>query len=192
MISATTSVTAVAPDPVPIVPMNSWQLGYASSQTINISGRDFLHALNPLQHLPIIGTIYRAITHDDIPEPLKVAGSLAFSAITGNVPGAFIGIAMDFATGIMALGPAVPGHPLQVAQWGSGNQDGPSEKLSSSPGVTYADGSTGTPTWRPGELTDFDMTQSQPAAGDTHANYVAAIKAYNHAVEVFQGPAPTA
>jgi hypothetical protein len=192
MISTSTTVTAAAPDPVPIVPAYPWQLGYTSSQTITISTHDFLHALNPLQHLPIIGTIYRAITHDDIPEPLKVAGSLAFGALTGNIPGAFIGIAMDFAEGIMSLGPAVPGHVLQVAQWGSGNQDGPSEKLSDAPGATYADGSTGTPTWRPGELTDFDMTQPQPAAGDSHANYVAAINAYNRAVEVYQGQAPTA
>ena len=42
----------------------------------SISFHDILSALNPLQYLPVIGTIYRAVTGDQIPELLRRAGSL--------------------------------------------------------------------------------------------------------------------
>ena len=51
----------------------------------------FLSELNPLQYIPVIGTIYRAITGDIIPEPVRDAGSLLVSGLIAGP----IGIAMN-------------------------------------------------------------------------------------------------
>jgi len=48
--------------------------------------------LNPLQYLPVVGTIYRAITGDQIPEAARRIGSLVASALMGGPIGAVIGI----------------------------------------------------------------------------------------------------
>ena len=53
-----------------------------------------LSALNPLQYLPVIGTIYRAVTGDTIPDAIRRVGSLIVSALTGGP----IGIVINLAT----------------------------------------------------------------------------------------------
>jgi hypothetical protein len=47
---------------------------------------ELLRGLNPLHHLPVVGTIYRAVTGETIAPPLRVLGALAF----GGVPGALL------------------------------------------------------------------------------------------------------
>lgn len=44
---------------------------------------DFLDIINPLQHLPVIGTAYRAITGDAIETPARLAGGALFGGIFG-------------------------------------------------------------------------------------------------------------
>ncbi len=44
---------------------------------------DFLDIINPLQHLPVIGTAYRAITGDEIETPAKLAGGALFGGLFG-------------------------------------------------------------------------------------------------------------
>lgn len=46
---------------------------------------NLLDIVNPLQHLPIIGTLYRAITHDQIATPEKIAGDTLFGGLWGLV-----------------------------------------------------------------------------------------------------------
>jgi hypothetical protein len=46
---------------------------------------DFLSIINPLQHLPVIGTIYRAITGDTIGVPEKIAGDALYGGLWGAV-----------------------------------------------------------------------------------------------------------
>lgn len=60
----------------------------------HISFRSVLSALNPLQYLPVIGTIYRAVTGDEIPEALRRMGSLVVSALVGGPVGAAVNVAM--------------------------------------------------------------------------------------------------
>jgi hypothetical protein len=55
---------------------------------------ELLSELNPLQYLPVIGTIYRAVTGDTIPEEARTVGSLVVSGLTGGA----MGIAMNVAT----------------------------------------------------------------------------------------------
>lgn len=66
----------------------------ATAQGGSISFHDVLSALNPLQYLPVLGTIYRATTGDLIPEPIRRIGSLIASALLGGP----IGVAINVAT----------------------------------------------------------------------------------------------
>jgi hypothetical protein len=62
-----------------------------------------LSELNPLQYIPVVGTIYRAVTHDTIPETAREAGSLVVSFLTGGPVGAAISLcalAAEKATGL--------------------------------------------------------------------------------------------
>jgi hypothetical protein len=56
------------------------------------SFHDFLSAINPLQYLPVVGTIYRAVTGDTIPEALRDFGSMLVSGLLGGPIGLGINI----------------------------------------------------------------------------------------------------
>ena len=45
--------------------------------------RDVIDLINPLQHIPIVGRIYRAITNDDIAPGIRVAGGSLFGGPMG-------------------------------------------------------------------------------------------------------------
>lgn len=53
---------------------------------------DLLDIVNPLHHLPVIGTAYRAITGDQIETPARLAGGALFGGLFG-----FIGALGSFA-----------------------------------------------------------------------------------------------
>jgi hypothetical protein len=65
--------------------------------------RQILSALNPLQYLPVIGTIYRAITGDQIPEALRTIGSIVVGALTGGPIGAAISAGIAVAQKITGI-----------------------------------------------------------------------------------------
>ncbi len=69
------------------------------------SFHDVLSALNPLQYLPVVGTIYRAVTGDTIPEGLRVAGSFVVSALTGGPLGLAINAAATAAEKLVGIDP---------------------------------------------------------------------------------------
>jgi hypothetical protein len=69
------------------------------------SFHDVLSAINPLQYLPIVGTLYRAVTGDVIPEGLRRAGSMAVSALLGGPIGVGINIATTLAEKITGIDP---------------------------------------------------------------------------------------
>ena len=49
---------------------------------------EMLRALNPLQHIPVIGTIYRAVTGDDIQPAFRVLGGAIFGGPIGMITAA--------------------------------------------------------------------------------------------------------
>lgn len=55
---------------------------------------EVLSDLNPLQYLPVVGTIYRAVTGDTIPQPLREVGSV----LVGGLIGGPIGLATSLGT----------------------------------------------------------------------------------------------
>lgn len=59
---------------------------------------DFLDIINPLQHLPVIGTIYREITGDEISQGARLAGGTLFGGPLG-LAGAVFNNAVESHTG---------------------------------------------------------------------------------------------
>jgi hypothetical protein len=55
---------------------------------------EFLSALNPLQHLPVVGTIYRAVTGDSVQPAYRVLGGLLLGGPIGAVTSA-VGAAVE-------------------------------------------------------------------------------------------------
>jgi len=64
-----------------------------ATPTHGLTFHEVLSALNPLQYLPVVGTIYRAVTGDVIPEPIRRLGSLIVSGLMGGPIGIVINIA---------------------------------------------------------------------------------------------------
>lgn len=81
-----TQLSIIGPAPVTSAPQRPDQDG-------SVSFHDVLSALNPLQYLPVVGTIYRAVTGDVIPEPMRIMGSLVASGLMGGPVGIITGIA---------------------------------------------------------------------------------------------------
>lgn len=63
------------------------RLDGAGEQSFSFS--DFLSIINPLQHLPVVGTLYRAITGDTIKPAQKVIGGILFGGPVGLLSSAF-------------------------------------------------------------------------------------------------------
>lgn len=60
--------------------------GWAKSEKFTFG--DFLDVINPLQHLPVIGTLYRHFTGDEISSSSRIAGSTLFGGPIGFALGA--------------------------------------------------------------------------------------------------------
>lgn len=60
--------------------------------------RNLIDIINPLQHIPVISTIYRAITGDEITPAAKLAGGALFGGPLGALA-AIAGIAVEETTG---------------------------------------------------------------------------------------------
>lgn len=56
-----------------------------SGLSLNTAFHDLLDIVNPLQHLPVVGTLYRAITGDTIGTVEKIAGDALYGGLWGAV-----------------------------------------------------------------------------------------------------------
>ena len=59
---------------------------------------DFLDIINPLQHIPIISTLYRSITGDEIDPAAKIAGGTLYGGPIGAVA-SLVDVAIEYGTG---------------------------------------------------------------------------------------------
>ncbi len=57
----------------------------AAEKSDGFSFNDFIDIINPLQHLPVVGTLYRAITGDKIGTAEKIAGDTLYGGLWGAV-----------------------------------------------------------------------------------------------------------
>jgi hypothetical protein len=68
------------------------------SDGVGLSWDDVQDALNPLQHVPVIGTIYRALTGDDIAPAARMAGGTIYGGPLGFMT-SLANVVMEEATG---------------------------------------------------------------------------------------------
>jgi hypothetical protein len=68
-----------------------------AKEALEIGFADVLSALNPLQYLPVVGQIYRAVTGDVPPEPLRIMGSIVVSGLLGGP----LGMALNAASALV-------------------------------------------------------------------------------------------
>ena len=61
----------------------------AGAPEVELKFGDFLDLINPLQHIPIVGTIYRTITGDEIGGPAKILGGMLFGGPIGFISAIF-------------------------------------------------------------------------------------------------------
>jgi hypothetical protein len=160
-------LVAQPPSPSPGVP----------SQTIEITApaehhftfHELLSELNPLQYLPVVGTIYRAVTGDTIPETAREAGSLVVSGLVGGPIGIATNIAMLAIEKITGLDPEKIGRNV-LASVGIGNQDTSTVAAAvmqpaAAPPVLPASRSPLVPlAWSPSQLMAYGVTT---ASGET-------------------------
>ena len=62
---------------------------------VELSFGDFLDLINPLQHIPIVGMIYRAITGDEIGAPARILGGMLFGGPIGFIASIFDAIVAE-------------------------------------------------------------------------------------------------
>ena len=80
-VDATNSATATPATP------QADQKPQSKSSDWDFSFHNLLDIINPLEHLPIIGTIYRAITNTHIGMPERIAGDALYGGLWGAVSG---------------------------------------------------------------------------------------------------------
>lgn len=86
-------------------------------EALDVSREDLMHGLNPLQHVPVVGMIYRAATGEALPSTMRVAGAGLLGGPLGMI-GAGL---MSIFEAILKMGPDTsrPAVPAGMTQTGS-------------------------------------------------------------------------
>ena len=93
---------------------------------------DLLDIVNPLQHLPVVGTLYRAITGDKLGTVEKIAGDALYGGLWGAV-GAVADTAFEAVTG-KDFGSTVLAFAENTL--GFGHHDAPAQVAANTPAQT--------------------------------------------------------
>ncbi|MAR55972.1 MAG: hypothetical protein CMM93_02205 [Rickettsiales bacterium] len=80
--------TVGQPTKITVHPLPQGQKAQAAQRDTSWGGDgfgfdDFLDIINPLQHIPVVGHIYRAITGDEIATEARIVGGAAFGGVIG-------------------------------------------------------------------------------------------------------------
>jgi hypothetical protein len=87
-VSISSTLSAIFDPPSPAAAQGTASASATPAASVDDSGfsfHDLLSIINPLQHLPVIGTLYRAITGDTIKTPEKIAGDALYGGLWGAV-----------------------------------------------------------------------------------------------------------
>ena len=95
-------------DPAQVRARESVAAPHGQVQTASLDFDDLLDVVNPLHHLPVVGTLYRAISGDAISAVPKIAGNALYGGLWGAVSAiadtAFEAITgKDFGSTLLAL-----------------------------------------------------------------------------------------
>jgi hypothetical protein len=119
-----------------------------------------LSELNPLQYLPVVGTIYRAVTGDTISETARVAGSLVVSGLLGGPVGVVTNLATYAAEKITGIDPEAIGSEILASLGiGGGHDAAPSALVAAKPAPAPVAMAEASPQgWSPAQLTAYGVT----------------------------------
>ncbi len=113
-----------------IDPLNYFFHSYEQTSHKNnsdsFSFSDFVDTINPLQHIPVISSIYRSISGDDISNDAKIAGSALYCGLFG-VAGIF-NLFANFITG-----KSVAEHAEQITMLALNENDNNLPKIKTEP-----------------------------------------------------------
>jgi hypothetical protein len=121
-----------------------------------------LSELNPLQYVPVVGTIYRAITGDTIPETARLAGSLVVSGLTGGPIGLAINLGTTALEKLTGIDPEVIGTRL-LGDIGLGSHPTTSARTDTKPALpkpASLDAGSAKP-WSAAQLTAYGVKQDE-------------------------------
>lgn len=90
-----TPLPATAPSPTLTQPTALVPAGSASQSSAGVSFGDVLDAVNPLQHIPVVSSLYRAVTGSQISAGSQIAGDTIYGALLPG--GAVAGLASSLA-----------------------------------------------------------------------------------------------
>ncbi len=117
----------------------------------------FLAELNPLQYVPVLGTIYRALTGDRIPEEARTVGSLVVSGILGGPAGVAISLAETAVEKMAGIDPEKVGTSM-LAAIGIGTSS-PHAVAAAPPKLPQP--APGKASWSPAQLAAYGVTSAQ-------------------------------
>jgi hypothetical protein len=100
-----------------------------ASETLSFD--ELLSSLNPLQYIPVVGTLYRAITGDRANEGVRDAGSLVLSAVMGGPFGVVANFATTLVEKLTGYGPEWLGGQV-VAELGLNLKASPNDATATS------------------------------------------------------------
>lgn len=141
----------------------------------DITFRDVLHALNPLQYVPVVGTIYRAVTGDTLPEALRSIGSIVTGGLMGGPVGAAIAAAGSLLQHVTGIDLDRVAHDCLVAMGLVGTHPSPAPVAAVVPSgagsATAAEGppAAADPSLRRQALTAYGQTLYTYGPGGGHA-----------------------
>jgi hypothetical protein len=119
----------------------------------HFSFHDLLDAINPLQHIPIVSTIYRAVTGDTLGNAARVVGDGLYGGVIGVIAGL-----VDVSV-IEATGKDIGGNVMAVLD-GDGDKPAGSETAEAAQAATPAE-----PPAAPAAPTAAAASPAKPAAG---------------------------
>lgn len=128
---------------------------------------DLLSDLNPLQYLPVVGTVYRAVTGDVIPEPVRDIGSMLVSGLMGGP----VGLATYIATTLVEKATGIDPEKIITAQL---NGSSPPAAAKASPPVALASVALA-----PAASTPLAWTPEQLTASGVHVDGLGNLKQGN-------------
>jgi hypothetical protein len=96
------TVSQASPQTVVATPVNGHHMTF----------HELLSELNPLQYLPIVGTIYRAVTGDTIPETARSIGSIVMSGLIGGPIGIATNVAIQAIEKLTGVDPEAIGQTM--------------------------------------------------------------------------------
>lgn len=134
---------------------------------------DFLDIINPLQHIPIVSTIYREITGDTIQPSMRIMGDMLYGGVIGGMA-SIANAVVEQATG-QDVGETV----MASLGFGGGDHPAASTAVADASGGPAASGSPAEPAAQPQQApagglaaalaaakpADLGSAPSQPAAG---------------------------